>query len=234
MFGRVQPSCSGVNATTCTFEGHPHPRHHPNQCLLAAHNETIGNLPVNKEKQWNTITLFLTSPNHLQQNNFLRPSCKRESGVMHDGGRALALFTHGRREKRFSKRNQQLSLPLSPPCYSPSLGSLLPSTSPSLASWICNDCAAQHGRVWRRLISQAGTTPLHPRQKQTCSQGFGSFCCDYTMVWYFGEKWICFNEGNAFFPLCIFMSLITWYFSPIKIENGYKKCIKMTLVFKLI
>lgn len=88
------------------------------------------------------------------------------------GGRALALFTHGRRGKKgFPKKpaaqsaspasHPSLSLSLSPGSSSPS-----PSASPSLTG--CNDCAAQHGRVWQRLISQTpGTAPLHPGQKQT-------------------------------------------------------------------
>lgn len=83
-----------------------------------------------------------------------------------------SLHTWEEGKKRFSKETSSsiclsrlpsfsLSLSLSPGSSSPS-----PSASPSLTG--CNDCAAQHGRVWQRLISQTpGTAPLHPGQKQT-------------------------------------------------------------------
>lgn len=149
---------------------------------------TNGNLPKKRKtvKYHHTLPRLPESP--LQQNNLLRSSCERESGVMHDGGAGrmgggwggghwLSSHMGGERKKTAFHSNLSQSASLS---SLPSLrsSSPSPSTSPSLASWICNDRAAQPGRVWRRLVSSAGTAPLHPRQKQTSLQQAADFRLD--------------------------------------------------------
>lgn len=104
---------------------------------------------------------------------------QRGSGGMQDGGQGTgSLHTWEEGKKGFPKKpaaqsaspaSHPFSLSLSPGSSFPS-----PSTSLSLAGRICNDCAAQDGRVWRRLISQSpGMAPLHRGQKQISFRGCG-------------------------------------------------------------
>lgn len=160
--------------------------------ILSAHKETNKTLKKTHRKHRNTATLLLAELILLRDS---KTSCcpptpkedlswpplrlsiciectgeemQRGSGGMQVGAGHWLSSHMGGGEKKVFQRNQQLNLPLPPPILlSLSLSSSpSPSASPSLTG--CNDCAAQHGRVWQRLISQTpGTAPLHPGQKQT-------------------------------------------------------------------
>lgn len=91
----------------------PTPTTAPSQSVSALKG-TNGNLP--KKKKRNTVKYHHTLPrlpeSSLQQNNFLRPSCERECGVMHDGGGGGGQGTRSRhtweeRKKTVFHRNQQ-------------------------------------------------------------------------------------------------------------------------------